>query len=83
MVPVWQGGGLCGLENLQTLCGACHSAKTRAEAKERQERWREGIFRVGQAGSTNSTWVFRCVLVGLVGFSGFFWREKLGQGGFK
>jgi len=37
VVPVWRGGGLCGLENLQTLCTACHSAKTKAEARERKE----------------------------------------------
>lgn len=38
VVPVWRGGGLCGLENLQTLCTACHKNKTKEEAKERKER---------------------------------------------
>ena len=42
VVPVWRGGGLCGLENLQTLCTACHSAKTKAEARERKEDPRMG-----------------------------------------
>ena len=27
--PVVQGGGLCGLENIQTLCIACHKIKTK------------------------------------------------------
>lgn len=44
VVPVWRGGGLCGLENLQTLCTACHSAKTKAEARERKEDPRMGEF---------------------------------------
>ncbi|CAE8602362.1 unnamed protein product [Polarella glacialis] len=35
VVPVWAGGGVCGLENLQTLCAACHRAKTKAEAGQR------------------------------------------------
>ena len=38
VVPVWRGGGLCGLENLQTLCSACHSEKTKKEAEERKEQ---------------------------------------------
>lgn len=33
IVPVAEGGGGCGLENLQTLCTACHKAKTVAQAK--------------------------------------------------
>ena len=28
IVPVHQGGGLCGLENLQTLCIPCHKSKS-------------------------------------------------------
>ena len=32
VLPVWQGGGTCGLDNLQTLCAACHSKKTQKEA---------------------------------------------------
>jgi len=35
IVPVWAGGGACGLENLQTLCVACHRAKTSAEVEPR------------------------------------------------
>lgn len=30
VVEVCKGGGECGLDNLQTLCGACHDAKTKA-----------------------------------------------------
>ena len=37
VVPVWRGGGVCGLENLQTLCAACHGQKTKQEAQERAE----------------------------------------------
>jgi len=33
--PVEQGGGLCGLDNLQTLCQPCHKAKTARQAAER------------------------------------------------
>ena len=35
IVPVWRGGGLCGLDNYQTLCRDCHAAKTAADAAER------------------------------------------------
>eukprot|EP00929_Paragymnodinium_shiwhaense_P043950 TRINITY_DN22553_c0_g1_i2.p1 TRINITY_DN22553_c0_g1~~TRINITY_DN22553_c0_g1_i2.p1 ORF type:complete len:1101 (-),score=183.88 TRINITY_DN22553_c0_g1_i2:52-3354(-) len=38
ILPVWEGGGACGLENLQTLCVACHEAKTRAEATRRSAK---------------------------------------------
>ena len=33
IVPVVEGGGECGLDNLQTLCLACHKAKTAAMRK--------------------------------------------------
>lgn len=33
IVPVVQGGGCSGLSNIQTLCTACHKAKTRERAK--------------------------------------------------
>lgn len=36
---VWEGGGLCGLENLQTLCVDCHRQKT-ANDKLRQTKQR-------------------------------------------
>lgn len=29
ILPVWQGGGCCGLENLRTLCETCHERHTR------------------------------------------------------
>lgn len=33
--PVAQGGGLCGLENIQTLCVPCHRARTAKQATAR------------------------------------------------
>ena len=33
IIPVSEGGGLCGLENMQTLCIQCHKAETRELAK--------------------------------------------------
>lgn len=35
IVPVWKGGGLCGIEGYQTLCRTCHAAKTANDAAER------------------------------------------------
>ena len=35
VVPVYRGGGLCGLENLRTLCTPCHADVTRQQAKDR------------------------------------------------
>lgn len=35
IVEVVNGGGMCGLENLQTLCGPCHAAKTARLARDR------------------------------------------------
>ncbi|EEC82393.1 hypothetical protein OsI_26740 [Oryza sativa Indica Group] len=37
IVPVYKGGGECTLENLRTLCVACHSEVTCAQQKERKE----------------------------------------------
>ncbi|XP_040382387.1 DNA annealing helicase and endonuclease ZRANB3 isoform X2 [Oryza brachyantha] len=37
IVPVYRGGGECTLENLRTLCVACHYEVTRAQQKERKE----------------------------------------------
>lgn len=43
IIPVAQGGGSCGLDNLQTLCKVCHTSKTRREARRRRfgksRRW--------------------------------------------
>ena len=47
IVPVFRGGGACGLENLRTLCTPCHADVTKQQAKERAaERWdgRPGRF---------------------------------------
>ncbi|MEQ2266916.1 hypothetical protein XENORESO_021450, partial [Xenotaenia resolanae] len=35
--PVYRGGGQCSLDNLQTLCTACHKARTAQQAKERSQ----------------------------------------------
>jgi 5-methylcytosine-specific restriction endonuclease McrA len=37
IVPVIEGGGSCGLENLRTLCWACHRKETAALAARRAE----------------------------------------------
>ena len=37
IVPVVEGGGLCGLENLRLLCGACHASETAALSKRRRK----------------------------------------------
>uniref|UniRef100_A0A0E0LKL3 Helicase ATP-binding domain-containing protein n=1 Tax=Oryza punctata TaxID=4537 RepID=A0A0E0LKL3_ORYPU len=37
IVPVYKGGGECTLENLRTLCVACHYEVTREQQKERKE----------------------------------------------
>ena len=36
VVPVWNGGGCAGLDNLQTLCVICHRAKTSMEGAMRR-----------------------------------------------
>lgn len=35
IVPVQHGGGLCGLDNLQTLCSRCHRLKTAQQARQK------------------------------------------------
>jgi 5-methylcytosine-specific restriction protein A len=42
IVPVIEGGGSCGLENLRTLCWACHRKETAALAARRAEARRAG-----------------------------------------
>lgn len=37
IIPVVEGGGLCPIENLRTVCGACHSDVTNALAKRRKK----------------------------------------------
>jgi 5-methylcytosine-specific restriction endonuclease McrA len=37
IVPVVEGGGGCGLDNLRTLCRPCHKEETRALARRRAE----------------------------------------------
>lgn len=41
VIPVIEGGGECGLENLRTLCTACHKKETAALAARRKEARRE------------------------------------------
>lgn len=41
-IPVVEGGGSCGLENLRTLCWACHRKETAALAARRAEARRAG-----------------------------------------
>jgi 5-methylcytosine-specific restriction enzyme A len=42
VVPVIEGGGSCGLENLRTLCWSCHASETAALAARRAEARRAG-----------------------------------------
>lgn len=42
IVPVIEGGGACGLENLRTLCSVCHRKETAALAARRAEARRAG-----------------------------------------
>jgi hypothetical protein len=37
-IPVWEGGGECGIENMRTLCVCCHAVVTASQAKERAKR---------------------------------------------
>ena len=41
ILPVCEGGGECGLENLRTLCSPCHKKETKALAKRRAEAKRK------------------------------------------
>lgn len=41
IVPVTEGGGLCGIDNLRTLCGACHAVATAALAKRKGRKGRK------------------------------------------
>jgi len=49
IVPVYEGGRLCGLDNLRTLCVVCHAAVTRQQAQARaaERRRRELKTQVG------------------------------------
>lgn len=52
IVPVIEGGGLCGIEGYRTLCRTCHKAATAALAKRRAERRKPiapSLFAIGGA----------------------------------
>lgn len=42
VTPVYKGGGECDIENLRTLCVACHAEVTAAQSKERAAERRRG-----------------------------------------
>jgi len=44
IVPVVEGGGACGLENLRTLCNGCHAAETAMLAGRRALKRRAPLF---------------------------------------
>lgn len=41
VVPMWQGGGCCGLANLRTLCNVCNEKVTSRSAAERAAKRRQ------------------------------------------
>ncbi|KQK15412.1 DNA annealing helicase and endonuclease ZRANB3 [Brachypodium distachyon] len=41
IIPVYKGGGECTLENMRTLCVACHAEVTKAQQKEQKKLRRE------------------------------------------
>lgn len=41
VVPVYEGGGECGIENIVTRCVPCHKVRTKAQAAERAAKKRE------------------------------------------
>ncbi|XP_069880097.1 DNA annealing helicase and endonuclease ZRANB3 isoform X2 [Dipodomys merriami] len=43
MKPVYEGGGQCSLDNLQTLCTVCHKERTARQAKERSQMKRQSL----------------------------------------
>ncbi|KAI3953780.1 hypothetical protein MKW98_017604 [Papaver atlanticum] len=46
IIPVYRGGGECNLDNMRTLCVACHSDVTKAQSKERRLRNKRAKDRV-------------------------------------
>jgi len=53
-VPVAEGGGACGLDNLRTLCTACHLAATRAQAGRRADANKRARAAGGIAGAATA-----------------------------
>ncbi|PRW44334.1 DNA annealing helicase and endonuclease ZRANB3 [Chlorella sorokiniana] len=55
ILPVYKGGGLCDVDNLRTLCVACHADVTKAQTKERAAtRQQEKAARGGGGGAGGS-----------------------------
>ena len=50
IVPVVEGGGCCGLDNLQTLCWKCHRIDTAVLARRRADRKRGQVSLLEEAG---------------------------------
>lgn len=44
IVEVREGGGQCGLENMQTLCHACHCAKTKEHHPANKQKLRQEVL---------------------------------------
>lgn len=56
ILEVVNGGGLCGLDNYQTLCHPCHKAKTAKLARERAEqRRRDKLIQAGDMFAAHDT----------------------------
>lgn len=55
VIAVEEGGGECGLENLQTLCLPCHRAKTTQHARRRAEAKRAAKLPHAQPGKPRLT----------------------------
>ena len=55
ILPVWEGGGQCDIDNLRTLCVTCHHSVTAKQAKKRAT-----VRRLGSgAGSRDITAFFQ------------------------
>ncbi|KAK9844937.1 hypothetical protein WJX74_008894 [Apatococcus lobatus] len=54
IMPVHKGGGLCGLENLRTLCVLCHMEVTRRQARQRAAA-RKAAKKAAAEGSSHPT----------------------------
>ena len=70
IIPVAENGGLCGLENYQSLCTSCHKQKTKSQSqKSRQEKKMKKMEE--KASQVNRSDDKVAGLPGIRGFSGF------------